>query len=52
MPTKKKNINPDIDTDIDLEVDELIRNNPKLAKYIDELKNVGMPLKRRRSFTI
>lgn len=38
MPTKKKNINPDIDTDIDLEVDELIRNNPKLAKYIDELK--------------
>ena len=38
MPTKKKNINPDIDTDIDLEVDELIKNNPKLAKYIDELK--------------
>lgn len=38
MPTKKKNIKPDIDTDIDLEVDELIKNNPKLAKYIDELK--------------
>lgn len=38
MPTKKKNINPDIDTDIDLEVDELIKSNPKLAKYIDELK--------------
>lgn len=38
MPTKKKNIAPDIDTDIDLEVDELIKSNPKLAKYIDELK--------------
>lgn len=39
MPTKKKNIAPNVDTDIDLEVDELIRNNPKLAKYIEELKN-------------